>query len=50
MNHSGLGSIVGRLPMATAGIVHAFGQDGRSLSFSANLIANAHCEMSFLPS
>ncbi|WP_169744545.1 hypothetical protein [Paenibacillus stellifer] len=50
MNHTGLGNMVGRLPIAMAGIVHAYGNNGRGLSFYANIITPAYCEMSFLPS
>ncbi|NJJ39669.1 RAxF-45 family protein [Paenibacillus apii] len=50
MNYEGLGSMVSRLPIAAAGIVHAFGDNGRSLPFFANIIAPAYPEMSFLPS
>lgn len=50
MNHSSLGNIVSRLPMAMAGIVHVFGVNGRGLPFFAKFITPAHPEMSFLPS
>ncbi|MBY9080833.1 hypothetical protein KIH86_13155 [Paenibacillus sp. HN-1] len=50
MNHAGLGNMVSRLPIAMAGIVHAFGDNGRGLSLYANFITPAYCEMSFLPS
>ncbi|MFD1775622.1 hypothetical protein [Paenibacillus rhizophilus] len=50
MNYEGLGNMVSRLPIATAGIVHASGVNGRSLSFFAKIITPDHPEMSFLPS
>ncbi|GGF81562.1 hypothetical protein GCM10010912_28310 [Paenibacillus albidus] len=50
MDHNWTNSVISRLPIATAGIVHAYGDNGRSLSISMNLITLHNCEMSFLPS
>ncbi|MDT3425920.1 hypothetical protein J2Z22_001440 [Paenibacillus forsythiae] len=50
MNYENLDSMVGRLPIAMAGIVHAFGVNGRGLSFFAKIITPDCPEMSFLPS
>jgi len=50
MDRNWTNSVISRLPIAMAGIVHVNGANGRRLSIFKNLITINHCEMPFLPS
>ncbi|WP_379132784.1 hypothetical protein [Paenibacillus sp. sgz500958] len=50
MDHNVTNRIGSRLINIMAGIVHANGVDGRSLSIYKNPITTHNCEMPFLPS
>ncbi|SET92376.1 hypothetical protein SAMN03159358_2710 [Paenibacillus sp. NFR01] len=50
MDRNVTNSVMSRLPIAMAGIVHANVRKGRSLSIYMNSITLLHCEMPFLPS
>jgi len=50
MDHNVTNSVISRLVVIIAGIVHANGVNGRSLSIYKNSITLQHCEMPFLPS
>lgn len=50
MDRNGTNSVMSRLPMAMAGIVHENADNGRSLSIFKNSITLHNCEMPFLPS
>lgn len=49
MDRNWTNSVISRLPIAMAGIVHVNGHLGRSLSISMNSITLHNCEMPFLP-
>ncbi len=49
MDRNWTNSVISRLPIAMAGIVHVNVQGGRSLSIYKNLITQNHCEMPFQP-
>ncbi|WP_195724218.1 hypothetical protein [Paenibacillus monticola] len=50
MDHNWTNSVISRLPIAMAGIVHVNGVNGRNLSIFKNPIILNNCEMPFLPS
>ncbi|MDQ0195137.1 hypothetical protein [Paenibacillus wynnii] len=50
MDRNWTNSVISRLPIAMAGIVHVNGNNGRTLSIFKNLITLHNCEMPFLPS
>lgn len=50
MDHNWTNSVISRLPIAMAGIVHVNGTNGRTLSIFKNPITLNNCEMPFLPS
>ncbi|MNE76673.1 hypothetical protein D3C80_1729220 [compost metagenome] len=49
MDHKWTNSVISRLPIAMAGIVHVNADNGRSLSIYKNSITLNHCEMPFQP-
>ncbi|MEK5235498.1 hypothetical protein NST99_07340 [Paenibacillus sp. FSL L8-0470] len=49
MDRNWTNSVISRLPIAMAGIVHVNADNGRSLSIYKNLITLHNCEMPFLP-